>query len=73
MKMKDSYTLQNGVQIPCIGFGTWQTPSGDVARESVKAALAAGYRHVDTAACYGNEVDVGEGIRLPGCAGRMCF
>lgn len=66
MKRTDAYTLQNGVQIPCIGYGTWQTPSGDVARESVKAALAAGYRHIDTAACYGNEADVGEGIRASG-------
>ena len=64
--LTDTYTLSNGVKIPCIGFGTWQTPSGDVARESVKAAIAAGYRHIDTAACYGNEADVGAGIRESG-------
>ena len=63
--LTDTYTLSNGVKIPCIGFGTWQTPSGDVARESVKAAIAAGYRHIDTAACYGNEADVGAGIQNP--------
>ena len=63
--MNDSYTLNNGVKIPCIGYGTWQTP-GDAAREVVKAALDAGYRHIDTAAAYGNETDVGSGIRAAG-------
>lgn len=58
----DKFILSNGVEIPCIGYGTWQTPSGDVARTSVKAALDAGYRHIDTAAAYGNEEDVGGGI-----------
>lgn len=47
--LTDTYTLNNGVKIPVIGFGTWQTPSGEVARESVEAALEAGYRHIDTA------------------------
>ncbi len=64
--LTDTYTLNNGVRIPCVGYGTWQTPSGEIARESVKAALAAGYRHIDTAAVYGNEADVGEGIRESG-------
>ena len=65
-KMTDTYTLQNGVEIPCLGYGTWQTPTGDVARDSVKAAIDAGYRHIDTAAAYGNEADVGEGIKASG-------
>ncbi len=52
--------------MPCVGYGTWQTPSGDVARDSVKAALELGYRHVDTASAYENEESVGEGIRLSG-------
>ena len=38
-----TYTLANGVQIPVLGFGTWQTPDGDTAIKSVKAALEAGY------------------------------
>ena len=59
-------TLANGVKIPCIGYGTWQTPDGEVARDSVKRALELGYRHVDTATAYGNEASVGEGIRLSG-------
>ena len=65
-KLTDFYTLKNGVKVPCVGFGTWQTPDGDVARDSVKCALENGYRHVDTAAAYGNEVSVGEGIRASG-------
>ena len=60
--LTDVYTLSNGVTIPCVGFGTWQTPDGDVAVSSVKAALAAGYRHIDTAAAYGNEGSVGRGL-----------
>ncbi len=65
-KLTDTYTLSNGVKIPIVGFGTWQTPSGEVARDSVKAALDAGYRHIDTAAIYGNEESVGEGLKASG-------
>lgn len=63
---RDTFTLNNGVQIPCIGFGMWQTPDGDVAVNSVLEALAAGYRHIDTAAGYQNEASVGKGIRESG-------
>ena len=59
-------TLPNGVKMPCVGFGTWQTPSGDVACDSVAKALEVGYRHLDTAAIYGNEASVGDGLRLSG-------
>lgn len=62
-KMSDTYTLQNGVKIPIVGFGTWQTPDGEVAKHSVEVAIAAGYRHIDTAAMYQNEDSVGEGIK----------
>ncbi len=71
--LTDVFTLSNGVQIPCVGYGTWQTPNGDVARDSVVAALKAGYRHIDTAAAYGNEASVGEGIRLSGVARSDIF
>ncbi len=64
--LESCLVLSNGVRIPCVGFGTWQTPSGDVARDSVRKALEVGYRHIDTAAAYGNEVSVGEGLRLSG-------
>jgi diketogulonate reductase-like aldo/keto reductase len=64
--LTDSFVLNNGVKIPCVGFGTWQTPEGEVATSSVKAAIDSGYRHIDTAAIYGNEEGVGKGIRLSG-------
>lgn len=60
------YELNNGIKIPKVGFGTWQTPDGDVAESSVIAALEAGYRHIDTAAIYGNEESVGRGIKKSG-------
>ena len=65
-KLTDTFVLHNGYGIPCVGYGTWQTPDGDVARESVKYAIQAGYRHIDTAAVYGNEVSVGQGIKESG-------
>lgn len=57
------FKLSNGYEIPQVGFGTWQTPNGETAMQAVKAALQCGYRHIDTAAIYGNEKSVGEGIR----------
>lgn len=64
--LTDTYKLNNGVEIPVIGFGTWQTPNGQVAEESVLAALNSGYRHIDTAAAYGNEESVGVAIKKSG-------
>jgi diketogulonate reductase-like aldo/keto reductase len=64
--MQDTYTLNNGVKIPIIGFGTWQTPDGDVAKQSVETAINAGFRHIDTAVAYGNEASVGAGIKASG-------
>lgn len=64
--LTDTYKLNNGVKIPIVGFGTWQTPSGEVAKNSVLAAINDGYRLIDTAAAYGNEESVGEGIRASG-------
>lgn len=66
MSLTDTYTLNNGVKIPVVGFGTWQTPDGNIAESSVLAALKAGYRHIDTAAAYGNQESVGRGIRKSG-------
>ncbi|WP_164671750.1 aldo/keto reductase, partial [Pseudomonas viridiflava] len=62
----DTFTLSNGLHIPKIGFGTWQIPSGSDAYDATKTALDLGYRHIDTAAAYGNEREVGEGIRASG-------
>lgn len=64
MNMK--YTLNNGLEIPVMGFGTWQTPDGEVAEESVLTALNSGYTHIDTAAAYGNEASVGRAIKRSG-------
>lgn len=58
--------LMNGIFIPSVGFGTWQTPDGETAIAAVKAALAAGYRHIDTAAIYRNEESVGKAIEESG-------
>ena len=55
MNKNSTYTLSNGVEIPVIGFGTWQTPNGEVAEESVKWAIEAGYRHIETASAFRNE------------------
>ncbi|MCR4791801.1 MAG: aldo/keto reductase [Lachnospiraceae bacterium] len=58
-----TFKLSNGVEIPCIGFGMWQTPSDEVGVNSVLSALKAGYRHIDTAQVYGNEQCIGEAFR----------
>lgn len=64
MKVKDlDFTLYNGIKIPAVGFGTWQVKDGDEAYNSVKWALEAGYRHIDTAYVYENEDSVGKAIK----------
>jgi diketogulonate reductase-like aldo/keto reductase len=68
----DTLTLNNGVRLPQIGLGVFQTPP-DETTTAVKDALGAGYRHVDTAAAYGNEKEVGEGIRRSGVAREDIF
>lgn len=71
--LTDCYTLANGVKIPCIGFGTWQTPNGKVAVSSVLSALEAGYRHIDTAQGYGNEESVGIAVKQSGIDRKELF
>ena len=63
--MSTNLTLNNGVEMPALGFGVFQTPP-DETTVAVEAALGAGYRHIDTAAAYMNERGVGEGIRRSG-------
>ncbi len=58
-------TLNNGVTVPAVGFGVFQTPS-DETIAAVVTALRAGYRHIDTAAAYGNEREVGRAIDASG-------
>lgn len=69
----DTYTLNNGVKIPIIGFGTWQTPAGAIAKVAVKSALSSGYRHIDTAEMYGNEKSVGLAIKESGISRSSLF
>ncbi|MFW2240827.1 aldo/keto reductase [Rhodococcus opacus] len=58
-------TLNNEITMPALGFGVYQTPPDDTVA-AVEAALEAGYRHIDTAAAYQNEREVGEAIRRSG-------
>ena len=69
---QDTYTLANGVNMPCIGLGTYQSPDA-VASAAGKDAMAAGYRLIDTAAAYGNERGVGQGIRISGVPREEIF
>lgn len=66
-------TMNNGVQIPQLGLGVFQTPDGRATSQAVTWALQAGYRHIDTAMIYGNEESVGQGIRDSGLKRRDVF
>ncbi len=61
----ETITLNNGVEMPALGLGVFQTPP-DETRDAVRAALGCGYRHIDTAAAYGNEGQVGEAVNSSG-------
>lgn len=61
MKQDRTIRLNNGFDIPQIGVGTW-TLRGETARQNVRLALEAGFRHIDTAQAYENESEVGQGI-----------
>lgn len=71
--LTDCYELSGGVKIPCIGFGTWRAENGDMATTSVREALKCGYRHIDTAAGYGNEESVGMAVKESGIAREDIF
>jgi 2,5-diketo-D-gluconate reductase A len=64
--------LPGGVEMPMIGFGTWQV-SGRRGYESVRVALEAGYRHIDTATMYGNEKEVGRAVQDSGIPREEVF
>ncbi|MFF0109504.1 aldo/keto reductase [Streptomyces hirsutus] len=65
-------TLNNGVEMPALGLGVFQTPPNET-RAAVTAALGLGYRHIDTAAAYGNEREVGQAIRDSGVPREEIF
>jgi len=71
--LADGYILANGVQIPCVGFGTWQIPDGETAVKAVQEALSLGYCHIDTAAAYNNEKSVGFAVRTSGLPRKSIF
>lgn len=60
-KLTDCFTMHDGSRIPCIGYGTYKTSDEEVC-DAVRAALKAGYRHIDTAAFYKNESGIGRAI-----------
>ncbi|EHL01242.1 NAD(P)-linked oxidoreductase [Glarea lozoyensis ATCC 20868] len=60
-----TYTLNTGAKIPALGLGTWQSGPNEV-EKAVEIALRKGYRHIDTALAYGNEAEVGRGIKNSG-------
>ncbi len=65
--------LNSGTEIPVLGLGVFQTPLGRATQEAVKYALKVGYRHLDTASLYGNEEDVGRGVRDSGVPREQVF
>ncbi|KZS46697.1 glyoxal reductase [Paenibacillus glucanolyticus] len=69
----DGPTLNDGVKMPWLGLGVWKTKEGEEVIQSVKSAIAAGYRSIDTAAVYGNEEGVGQAIRESGVSRDELF
>jgi diketogulonate reductase-like aldo/keto reductase len=73
MNINTTKKLNNGVEIPYLGFGVFQVKDGDEAVNAVRWALEAGYRHIDTAAAYRNEKSVGQAIQQSGIARKELF
>lgn len=71
--LTDSATLHNGVKMPWLGLGVWMAADGDEVQRAVRWALELGYRHIDTAAAYGNEAGVGQAVRDSGIARDSIF
>jgi diketogulonate reductase-like aldo/keto reductase len=73
LRIDTKVKLNNGVQMPIFGLGTFQTRSGRETRDAVLHALKVGYRHIDTASMYGNEEDVGAAIKESGIRREEIF
>jgi diketogulonate reductase-like aldo/keto reductase len=71
--LESTVELSNGVRMPRLGLGVYQTPPGKTTENAVTWALQAGYRHIDTARVYRNEADVGKAIRESGIPRRSIF
>jgi diketogulonate reductase-like aldo/keto reductase len=65
MSLNRTFSLNTGAKIPAVGFGTWQAAPNEV-QKAVEIALRAGYKHIDCAAIYRNETEVGQGIKNSG-------
>jgi len=72
MALNRTFTLNTGAKIPAVGFGTWQAAPKEV-ETAVETALKAGYRHIDCAAIYRNEAEVGAGIKKAGVPREQIF
>ena len=72
MSQVPSLTLNNGVDMPQLGFGVWQVPD-DEAEKAVATAIESGYRSIDTAAIYANEVGTGKAVAASGVARDELF
>jgi diketogulonate reductase-like aldo/keto reductase len=71
--LTSSTTLHNGLSMPWLGLGVWKVKDDGETERTVQAAIEAGYRHIDTAAIYGNEAGVGIGVRNSGIAREELF
>ena len=71
--LTDRYALNDGRSIPCVGFGTYLSRSGDECYDAVREAIKTGYRHIDTAAFYENEQSVGQAIKDSGIKREEIF
>lgn len=69
----NGFTLQNGVSSPCIAYGTWRMFNGPETYDAVRKAISLGYRHIDTANRYNNEISVGQAIRECGVPRKEIF
>jgi methylglyoxal/glyoxal reductase len=66
LRIDSKAKLSNGIEIPYLGLGVYQTPPGEITMRAVSYALEVGYRHIDTAELYGNETDVGSALLASG-------
>jgi len=73
LTMQSRITLNNGVEIPRLGLGVYQSPPGRITQYAVRYALNIGYRHIDTAYIYGNESDVGKAVHESGIQREEVF
>jgi len=73
VSLTPSIRLKNGVEIPRLGLGVFQSLHGEETQRAVREDLRVGYRHVDTARVYGNEQDVGTAVRESGLARSEIF